>query len=323
MLPKLFVVTIIALLITNMGLAQSPPAGFVPPPLNPKGVMLKAIPLGLNVYALESSRPPVDNAGFVVGEKGVLVIDSHINGEMGKQIIEAVRSVTDKPILYLVNTNGHADHTFGNYVFPPETIIIAQKLTKVMMSPPIEELKTRNLVLVGGDKNAFDGVEKRMPNLTFDKFMEIDLGGITVELHYFGAGNTFGDTVVYVPSVKAAWTGNLIFGDGSIPFLLLGNTEAYINTLNAFQKAFDLNIIIPGHGIPARPAIFDRYVDYLKTLEEAVEQAIEKNLTLEETLKSVTLEKRFMIPENLSSHDFYAGLHPFNVQKIYLEKNVR
>ncbi|HPF47230.1 MAG TPA: hypothetical protein PK690_10215, partial [Emcibacteraceae bacterium] len=101
MLPKLFIITAIALLITNMGMAQSPPAGFVPPPLNPKGVLLKTVPIGSNVYALESSRPPVDNAGFVVGENGVLVIDSHINGEMGKQIIDAVRSVTDKPILYL------------------------------------------------------------------------------------------------------------------------------------------------------------------------------------------------------------------------------
>ncbi len=98
--------------------AFEPPAGGLPPALDPTGVQLQTQELAPGVYALISSRPPVDNSGFIVGENGVLVVDAHINGTMARQIQAAVRAVTDKPILYLVNTNYHGDHTFGNYAFP-------------------------------------------------------------------------------------------------------------------------------------------------------------------------------------------------------------
>lgn len=323
MLRKLLAVVCLGLFLPNIVIAQSPPEGFVPPALNPDGVTLSVKPLGNNVYALLSSKPPVDNAGFVVGEDGVLVIDAHINEKMAKQIIHAVRSVTDKPILYLVNTNGHADHTFGNYAFPAGTKIIAQKLTKVMMSPAMEKRKSGSLGMVGGDKEVFEAVQTRLPNLTFDNYMEIDLGGISVELHHFGAGNTYGDTVVYVPAAKAAWTGNLILGEGSLPFLLIGDTITYVNTLNNFAGSLDIKTIVPGHGLPTTPAIFKRYADYLKSLQSAILIAHDENLSLEETLNSVSLDERFSVPNDLSSTDFYNGLHPYNVQKIYLEKSVK
>ena len=76
-----------------------------------------------------SNTPFADNAGFIVGEDAVLVIDSHFNGKMGLQIIDAVRTVTDLPIRYLLNTNAFGDHVFGNYVFPAETRIIAHQST--------------------------------------------------------------------------------------------------------------------------------------------------------------------------------------------------
>ncbi|MDP6279032.1 MAG: MBL fold metallo-hydrolase, partial [Nitrospinota bacterium] len=92
--------------------------------LNPTGAHLETNELAPGVYALLSSIPGVDNAGFVVGERGVLVIDAHICVPMAKQIQERVREVTDKPIIYLVNSNYHGDHTFGNCAFPAETLVV-------------------------------------------------------------------------------------------------------------------------------------------------------------------------------------------------------
>ena len=107
----------------------SPPPGFIPPPLNPKGIRLETRQLSDGVYALMSNTPFADNAGFIVGESAVLVIDSHFNGEMGQQIIDAVRAVTDLPIRYLLNTNAFGDHVFGNHVFPDDTLIVAHQST--------------------------------------------------------------------------------------------------------------------------------------------------------------------------------------------------
>jgi cyclase len=81
--------------------------------LHPAGCTLATKELAPGVYALISSIPGVDNAGFVVGEKGVLVIDARIATPMARQIQERVREVTDKPLLFLVNSNYHGDHTFG------------------------------------------------------------------------------------------------------------------------------------------------------------------------------------------------------------------
>ncbi len=317
---KIIFATLFTLLAAQSTLAQRPPAGFVPPALHPEGVTLGVEQIGANVYALQSSRPPADNAGFVVGDKGVLVIDAHIDANMANQIISAVRTITDKPILYLVNTNGHADHTFGNYAFPDETKIIAHKLTKKMMSPDMDQRKKGSLGMVRGDMSVFELTESRMPDIIFDDFMEVDLGGISVELYHFGAGNTFGDTVVYLPSVKTAWTGNLVLGEGSLPFLLIGDTGGYIQTINKFAATLEINTIIPGHGIPATASIFNRYVDYLRNLSATVAKAHNNNKTLDQTIADNPLEERFSVPDGLSGTDFYRGLHPFNIQKIFLEK---
>jgi glyoxylase-like metal-dependent hydrolase (beta-lactamase superfamily II) len=83
--------------------------------------------LGRGVYALMASRMPRDNSGVVIGSRGALVIDAGINGEMARQIQERVRRLTDKPLPYLVNTNYHGDHTFGNYVFPGSVEIVAHR----------------------------------------------------------------------------------------------------------------------------------------------------------------------------------------------------
>src|SRR5262245_37221049 len=85
--------------------ADPPPPGYLPPPLNPTGVTLETRRVADGVYALLSNTPFADNAGFVVGADAVLVVDSHFNGRMGQQIVDAVRRVTSKPIRYLINTN--------------------------------------------------------------------------------------------------------------------------------------------------------------------------------------------------------------------------
>jgi cyclase len=137
-------------------IAQQSPVEFIPPALNPAGARPEAKQLGSGIYALVSNKPPVDNSGFVVGERGVLVIDAHINREMAKQIQSAVREVTDKPILYVINTNYHGDHTFGNYAFPAETIIVAQRETAERMRQFEQE---KQVLLVNGRQRS-EGVRR-------------------------------------------------------------------------------------------------------------------------------------------------------------------
>jgi hypothetical protein len=173
----------------------------------------------------------------VVGEEGVLVIDAHISIPMARQIQARVREVTDKPIRYLVNTNYHGDHTFGNCAFPATTLVIQHRATAERV-PYMEEEKAFLLPCVGSKPETFAGVTLRLPDIVFDDSLRIDLGGQTVELHWFGPANTPGDTIAYVPSAKAAWTGNMT--GGSFGLALESDAPTYLGTLTRFIQTIEV-----------------------------------------------------------------------------------
>src|ERR1700753_3691695 len=68
-------------------------------------------------------------AGFVIGERSVLVIESMLNGDLASQLIGLIRKETSKPIRFLVNTSYHGDHAYGNYVFPENTVVVQHPAT--------------------------------------------------------------------------------------------------------------------------------------------------------------------------------------------------
>ena len=301
--------------------AFEPPAGWLPPALDPTGVQLQTQELAPGVYALISSRPPVDNSGFIVGENGVLVIDAHINGTMARQIQAAVRAVTDLPILYLVNTNYHGDHTFGNYAFPAETKIVAHRKTAEAMAN-FEQEKALLLPTVGGDATVFDGVVPRLPDVTFETSLRLDLGGRVVELHHFGHGNTPGDTVVYVPEAKTAWTGNLVLGAKSIPWAIEGQSQAYLETIARLAASLDIETIVGGHILMTPGGTLASYLGYLSGHIRSVRKAIASGQTLEQTLASLPLEETYLPPADsplAAARPLMQGFHLWNVKKTYLE----
>src|SRR3984893_1922067 len=259
------------------------PQGFIPPPLNPTGARLETRELAPGIYGLLSSKPPVDNSRFVVGDHGVLVIDAHINGAMAGLIQAAVRQVTKKPILYVVNTNYHGDHTFGNSAFPQDTLIVAQQKTAESMRD-FEREKQFLLPYVDNDRTVFGDVQLRLPDLVLDNYLELDLGGRVVELYHFGHGNTPGDTVVYVPEARVAWTGNLIVGEGSNPLLIEGGAGDYLETIAKFTHMLEVRTIVPGHGLLTSGAILSRYLAYLSELIESLRRAIRAGQSQEEAI---------------------------------------
>src|SRR5438445_3508272 len=103
------------------------------------------------------------------------------------------------------------------------------------------------LPAVDNDPTVFGDVRLRLPDLVLDEYLELDLGGRVVELHHFGHGNTPGDTVVYVPEARVAWTGNLIAGEGLILFLIEGAGGAYLESMSSFTHTFDVVTLGLGH----------------------------------------------------------------------------
>ena len=297
---------------------RPPPPGFVPPPLHPGRVVLETRRLSEGVYALMANTPFNDNAGFIVGTEAVLVIDSHFNGAMGLQIIEAVRRVTNLPIKYLLNTNAFGDHVFGNYVFPEDTQIVAHQSTIDSLSMSSVEGMSRTMArTVGGDLSVFEGVKLRVPDVGFNDKWKVDLGDKIVEMYWFGSGMSPHDSVVYVPDSKIAWTANLIFGDGSIPWARSGGLEEYRNTLVRLAETIEPVTIVSGHGSIASGDIVTRYIDYLNETINIAEESLVARISTNDLVSEARVPLAYSIRPELKK--LMTGFHRWNLRAAYEE----
>ncbi|MDA0999439.1 MAG: MBL fold metallo-hydrolase [bacterium] len=292
------------------------PRGFTPFFLDPTGADLQVKEMSPGVYALLSTIPNVDNTGFVVGEKGVLVVDAHINLAMAQIIQKRIREVTDKPLLYLVNSNYHGDHTFGNCAFPKEIAVIQHRKTAELV-PYMDEEKKFLFPCVGEKPEVFEGVELRLPDLVFDDYMRIDLGGRIVELHHFGPANTPGDTITYVPEARVAWTGNMTGGNLVIP--LESDAPTYLNSISRMAQALELDHLIPAHNQISSPNLLGGYMQYLGEVVNAVRHALSDGLSLAEAMDRISLDMGapYAPAPDHPRLAFFRDLHAYNVQKTY------
>src|SRR6266568_2137290 len=258
------------------------PLDYLGPNLNPDGLVLKPHQLGEGVYALMANIPPKDNNGVVIGEKSVLVIDAGINGKISRHIQDLVRQLTDKPLRYLVNTTYHGDHTFGNYAFPESVTILSSRQNKRSMDNLDYEKRMRFGNLREDQDAIADVTTWRQPDIVFDHYCSIDLGNKIVELWHFGPGNAPGDTIVYVPDAKVAWTGNFLMSAGLPPMLLEGGPGPYLETLQTMQATLPVSTIVPGHGpMSDGKAALENFIAYMHSLQEQVGAAIASGWSLE------------------------------------------
>ncbi|HLZ56686.1 MAG TPA: MBL fold metallo-hydrolase [Ktedonosporobacter sp.] len=288
------------------------PENYLGPDLNPEGLILKPQELAPGVYALMANIMPKDNNGVIIGEHGVLVIDAGVNGTISQQIQQHIRELTDKPLRYLVNTTYHGDHTFGNAAFPEQVTIISSRQNKQSMHDLAYEKQMRSGNLRGNVAAVADVTTWRRPDVTFERFCEVDLGNKIVQLWHFGPGNAPGDTIVYVPDAKIAWTGNFLMRAGICHMLLEGGPVPYIKTLQAMKATLDVKTIVPGHGpMGEGPAALDALIGYLEELDQRVRADIDAGMSLEAILASYPCPQNLVLPTQLP---FAAALNPLNQQ---------
>ena len=272
-----------------------------PAPWNALEITLTPRKLAEGVYALVSSTADTNNpagipeattGGIIVGEKGVLVIESMLNAKLANQVLDQVSRLTDKPIRYVVNTVYHGDHYYGNFLFPSSATIIMHSESKHYIDQKFEEDRKFMINLMGADVGIQD-VKPRAGDILLDHDATIDLGGRTVELKVFGLGQTKGDLFVWLPKEKIFFTSNAILAEKpAIPWLLEGNHDVSLETMRKIKTFLPADtIIVPGHGRPTTvEASLDYFIGYLETLDREVRAAVANGLSLEDTVKVATAE---------------------------------
>ena len=179
-------------------------------------VQLEAEEIAPGVYAVvpqdaaqknPQGLPVATSGGFIVGERGVLVVDSMINGRLATQLIGLIRQVTPKPIRYVVNTSYHGDHSYGNYVFPETAAIVQHPETQRYIAEKFDHDRAFMMQNFGKGRGIED-VIARDADLLVDESLTIDLGGLEVKILHLGFAQTEGDLFVWLPSRKVLFTGN-------------------------------------------------------------------------------------------------------------------
>lgn len=271
------------------------------------------IPTGATEMAAMGT-PIATTGGFIVGDNGVLVIDSMLNHRLADQMIALVRAETKKPIRWLVNTSFHGDHSYGNYLFPKDTTIIQHANTKAYIDKYIDQDKTFMIKNFGQGR----GIEEVIPRtgdilVPTDGSITLNLGGHKVIISDFGFAQTGGDLFIWHPAANVMWTGNpVISTKPALPWLLDGHLVATLNTLIKVRDVISSNTrVVPGHGPITDRSTFDWNIDYLSTVKSQVKTAIDEGLTLEQTVTKV------LMPE-FGGYALFGWVHPgLNIPAAY------
>ena len=250
------------------------------------------------------------NAGIIIGKDGIVVVDTMISATMAKRFIRDIRTISRKPIRYVVNTHYHFDHVFGNSEFAKlGAVVIAQENVKKAMEKSAGET-LKNIGEYGLTPKDMKGTTVAYPVLTFGDRMKIDIGGEQIELIHARQSHTDGDTLVYLPGKKVLFAGDILFTNYH-PFLGEGNIEEWAKELDDI-KAMDVEKIIPGHGPLSKKSDLDDMKKYLLLFDQKAKELASQS----DDVQKIAAAIQGVLPQRPEA----AWLIAPNIQMKYVKK---
>lgn len=223
------------------------------------------------------------NAGLVVGDEASLLVDTLFDLKLTAAMLNSMKQATEiAPISTVVNTHANGDHCYGNQLVEGANIVASSATAREMTEVPPSMLAALNKAPgeVGdlfrsffGDFE-FDGIDLSLPTQTFDKRLDLKVGGREVQLIEVGPAHTAGDTIAYVPSTGSVFTGDILFIGGA-PIVWAGPLQNWIAACDLII-GLEATVVVPGHG-PLTDNVGVREVrDYLSyVLNEATERQVQ------------------------------------------------
>jgi glyoxylase-like metal-dependent hydrolase (beta-lactamase superfamily II) len=230
------------------------------PPAQPAGPrVIDILKLKDNLYVLTSSNPTPretfsgGNVAVFITDGGVTLVDTKLAG-WGQAALDKVKGVTSKPITRIINTHTHGDHTGNNGFFGASVEIVAHENTKTNMEK----------------MDAFKGENaKFLPGKTFKDTMSLGSGKDKIDLYYFGAGHTSGDTFVVFPALRILHAGDM-FAWKDAPLCDRNNGGSCVDFPRTLQKVIagvkNIDTVIPGHSPMQTPKDLQDYQKFTADL---------------------------------------------------------
>ena len=319
MIPRMFVLT--AALSIGAALAASAQPSSVPPISFPvtQGKTYKFEKIADGVYY--ASGGVGSNNVVVVNDDDVLIVDTGTTPQAARNFLADIKTLTDKPVRYVINTHFHYDHVDGNQIFGPDVQIIAHDYVRTAISTfdvlkrepyntsqlvnvpaQIDRLKqqvsaerdtakkaTLSAQLAATERNfaQLKELKPTPPTMTYSSKLVLHRGDREIDLLFLGRGHTGGDTVVFLPKEKIVVTGDLM--ESRLAYMGDAYFDEWVATLEALKK-IDFDLVLPGHGIPFRDkGLITAYQAYLNDFVAQAGRLKTQGVSAEDAAKRIDL----------------------------------
>jgi cyclase len=227
--------------------------------------------LKANVYWVEGGG---GNSGVIVGNNGVIVIDTKTSAAGGMELVEDVAKITPKPITTVFLTHSDGDHVNGLVSFPKGVKVIAHANCKT-------EMEAANNAAALADYMPTETVMRNSEDMTIE--------GVHFRTYHFAPAHTSGDLMVYLPDDKIMFTGDVVATQSPYPLIHAeknGSSEGWITTLNGIV-ATDATTFVPGHGDVQTKADLQKRVADTTARRDQIKALVAQGKTLEEVRDSL------------------------------------
>lgn len=272
--------------------------------------------VGPDLFAYTAEGDP--NTGVIVGDDSCAVFDAQATPAMARQVIEKVRTVTDKPIKYVILSHYHAVRVLGASAYQAQGIIASQETHRLIAERGQQDWESEygRFPRLFRDAQSVPGLT--WPTLAFEREMTLFLGQRQVKLIALGAGHTSGDIVAWVPDARVMFSGDLIEYHSAC-YCGDAHLRAWPQTLNAIRD-FDPKSVAPGRGdaLSDRQTVLEALAmtrDFVSTLYSVAEMSVARGRTLKETFAAA----REAMDPKFGSFAIYEHCLPFNVSRAFDE----
>jgi len=261
------------------------------------------------------------NVAVIVNDRDVMIVDNGTTPAATRALLQDLKTITDKPVRYQVNTHYHYDHTDGNQVFAPDVQIIGHEnarrdiltLKVLERDPYVNFAHVRLPARIAGlkkqiaserDAQAVATLEGQLrvelelveglkeirptpPNTVFSRTLTLFRGEREIRLLFLGRGHTTGDIVVHLPRERIIATGDLL--QSALPFMGDGYFDEWVATIDEVKK-LDFTVVLPGHGAPITDrATIEAFQGYVRDLTAQATTLRKQGLTVDQAAARVDL----------------------------------
>jgi len=264
--------------------------------------------LAPDLYAYISENDRSANSTFLVGQHGILVVDTGLDKAEGQKLLAEIRVSSALPVQFIINTHYHPDHQGGNGVVGPEAIVISSAFTRERTLQLISKTQRTEA------QSAVDDASQpafRPATEALDHKLTVFLDDIPVEVVMVGPAHTMGDVYVYFPKQKTLATGDLYLTSSS-PAMDQGSVSNWIQALNSMLR-LPVDYFVPGHFDVGTPATLTRFRDYLAELYAQVEKLQRSGVSAADVRTRINMKKYVDFRQYPQFHATFAD----NAETIY------